>query len=269
MNPYEKHEQTIREHVRTICNQVAVPGHEPQKAVYKMTGHPAWKQLLESALATNEIEGIDFYRSYKAEDAIVLMPSFIKGFPETYFTGNVEKVRERVAHITFKHRSHWTRAHFNEVNKIFLASEDMLKDCLELFEDMLKDKDKVILVSGPISTGGYGDRTQNLKVFHDAIVDLSLGEKMVLNTLPIQHIFAEFARKKHAEGWSSEKIGDTILEEYYFVLMEKYVDLVSQLPRWKSSYGAVKEHRKAVELAIKCKLYKPSKKIHNVVYLLS
>lgn len=277
MNQYKNHETKVREIVfelnasaSTITRSVSkgFPAGTPTSVdlVSTLVRHEKWKSFLDQIVLVNEIEAVDFYQQGAH---IIVQPRLIEGYNENYFSSAHHLPQKPVAHIQFKHRSHWMAKHYSEAEKISQYASNPLSECVILFDDMLRKKKNLLMVSGPMSSGGFNDFEKNIAVFHRATVDLSLGKGIVINSLPIIPIFTKVAGVMSRAGKTKEQVTDMILEEFYFPIMEKHRPKVMfQLNGWQESYGSTKEYKKALELMITCRTYKPSMRTLPIVYSL-
>ena len=105
--------------------------------------------------------------------------------------------------------------------------------------------DPVVLISGPISTGGRGSIEENLRAFSDAIRLVHLSGKTVFNQLPFEDKFIELSRKSTAAYFTP------ILDDFFLpILKSGKIKQIIFMKDWQSSTGARWEHAMAVELGI-------------------
>lgn len=103
----------------------------------------------------------------------------------------------------------------------------------------------LMIVCGPISTGGLGSQEQNLALFDITINRLRASGCKVFNQIPFErHIF----RIKERLGDSGERL----LLEFYLPLFESgLIKMMFFMKNWDTSNGASWEHREAKRLGIK------------------
>ncbi len=104
----------------------------------------------------------------------------------------------------------------------------------------------VILVSGPITTGGQGGVRENLRAFAEAIRSLKDSGKTVFNQLPFEDKIVEFSEKSSGEYFFA------VLEEFFLPLFKSgKIAAIYFMPGWKTSTGAKWEYDMAESLGIK------------------
>lgn len=103
----------------------------------------------------------------------------------------------------------------------------------------------VILVSGPITTGGRGSIPENLRVFAETIRSVRSSGKTVYNQLPFEDKISELARK------SSVPYFQAVLDEVYLPLLKSgKIAKIYFMPGWETSTGAKWEYSVAETLGI-------------------
>ena len=105
----------------------------------------------------------------------------------------------------------------------------------------------VVMVCGPISTGGAGSMTENMRVFHDAIERVVQMGEHVFTQLPFEGAMQNIKGKLLPES-----DGLSLLELFYRPLFESgMIKRLYFIPGWEGSFGATWEHTVALELGIK------------------
>ena len=125
--------------------------------------------------------------------------------------------------------------------------KDLVLVAWDILEDMNDDfaPRPIAMLSGPISTGGKGSRTENLLVFSMAIQRASADGLIVFDQMPfeddIDRIFKLNPNQQELQ----------LLEEFYLSIFETgFISLLCFLPGWKTSFGAKWEHDQAELLGI-------------------
>lgn len=104
----------------------------------------------------------------------------------------------------------------------------------------------VVMVCGPISTGGAGSMTENMKIFRKAIERVVEMGESVFSQLPFEDSMQNIKGKLLPES-----DGLALLELFYRPLFESGVlKRLYFMPGWKGSFGASWEHALALELGI-------------------
>ena len=118
--------------------------------------------------------------------------------------------------------------------------EEMLSIAYGVIERM---PEPVAMVSGPISTGGLGDKMANIAVFHRVIARLVSEGVNVFDQMPMEeHFWRIMEDRSYYRGQ-----GDHLLETFYGALLDSgLVSTVYMIPGWRGSYGATWEHDRAV-----------------------
>lgn len=144
-------------------------------------------------------------------------------------------------------RALWSPKLFDAVAKAQSFGElvPIAMTILEFFEE------EVTIVSGPISTGGFGTREKNIAVFHAVIRQLQSRQRSVFDQTPF-----ETAIFRLAEDWRREhpkaRYCMPILNDFYGpVFSSGLIHRVAFIHDWQSSRGARWERRKALKLGLK------------------
>jgi len=125
--------------------------------------------------------------------------------------------------------------------------KDLALVAWDILEDMNDDfaPRPIAMLSGPISTGGKGSRTENLLVFSRAIQRVSAGGLIVFDQMPFED---DIGRIFKSDPTQQEL---RLLEEFYLPIFETgFINLMCFLPNWESSFGARWEHEQAKRLKI-------------------
>ncbi len=214
----------------------------------KYSDHENWHDLYRLAQATNEIKSLRICKSIDPNMNATCLPIFIDGFSEPFFDEKrwaYENVEEE---ITFNHRPHITKSDLFHLYSLEFTP-DSLPAVREIFMNILKRGENWVLVSGPISTGGTGDRKKNIELFHQHVIDTTNKNHLVFNQTPFEDIFREIGAR-FPEKFSGTE--NPILEEVYVpVLKSGHIKTLKMMPGWESSNGATREHRISKEQGIR------------------
>lgn len=102
------------------------------------------------------------------------------------------------------------------------------------------------MVSGPITTGGFGSVEKNLEIFAGVIAELQRDGLTVFSQLPFESFFVQVWREWRGEGYCME-----ILEKFYQPVFESgEIGFVHFIPGWEASFGARFEHEQCRRLRI-------------------
>ncbi len=142
-------------------------------------------------------------------------------------------------------RSLWTHSDFK---KLELASQfgDLVPIALDILE---RFEEPVVIVSGPISTGGFGTRDKNLAAFTAAIKHLQLQGRSVFDQTPFEVPLFRMAM----EWVSLNRTGYCmpILNDFYGpVFRSGRIHTVAFMRGWESSFGAQWERRVAGDIPL-------------------
>jgi hypothetical protein len=102
----------------------------------------------------------------------------------------------------------------------------------------------VVLLSGPISSGGRGSLNANLKVFEDAIITFMRKGHSVFNQLPFEPKLLELS--KDYKEYCTPILDDIFLP----ILKSGLIKKMFFIPGWESSVGAKWEYNVCEKLGI-------------------
>ena len=103
----------------------------------------------------------------------------------------------------------------------------------------------IVILCGPISTGGAGSRKENLKIFSKAIERAKTGGLYVFSQMPFEDDMDRIYKS------DPNLQGTKLLEEFYLPLFQTgLIKILMFLPGWQESVGATWEHRTAEKLDI-------------------
>jgi len=137
---------------------------------------------------------------------------------------------------------YWTAVDFEILSKAQTMPE-LLAIASSVLDRMAQP---VYLVSGSISTGGYGSIPENLQAFADAIRLVRVSGKTVFNQLPFEDKFTELSRKSKMHYFRP------ILDEFFLPIFKSgKIKHIIFMKNWQSSTGARWEYTVAGELGIK------------------
>lgn len=116
---------------------------------------------------------------------------------------------------------------------------------LECFEE------PVTIVSGPISTGGFGsNRDLNIRAFMNAIRYLQAQRRSVFDQTPFESALGRLARQWAKTGGQGYCM--PILNDFYAPMFRsRLIATVAFMKGWESSFGAQWEHREVNELGLR------------------
>jgi hypothetical protein len=105
-------------------------------------------------------------------------------------------------------------------------------------------------VCGPISTGGFGNRAMNTKLFGRCIAELRRRELNPFDQLVMQDAMADLVETWHRE-YPDRTYCDPILEVIYRQIFEsRLVVRTFFLPDWETSHGARWEREHVTRLGL-------------------
>ncbi len=244
MKRYAHTEETIKHLLFSVF-------HDPKPNV-NYTDHPKWDLLIETTQSTNEIVGLEFYKSLNPSMPQLCVPKFMDGFREFYYSSCTEKVAEKhLDTIHFPHRKQWTLPLLESVYKLSAnISDETIHAAYDIALKMIKNESNLSILSGPISTGGLGSPAENLMLFNRNIVKAANSGVNVFNQMPFEPLFGrlhEHVVLQKKPGYS----GQVFLDHFYGPLLEsgKFSTLI-QMQGWQSSTGARWEHNKAREVGM-------------------
>lgn len=127
-----------------------------------------------------------------------------------------------------------------------IENASSFRDLAPIALRVLKRLDQpVVMVCGPISSGGTGSTEKNLARLHTVTDCLYKQGKIIFSQLPLENKI--FKLKK--EPWYQGPL--QLLEELYLPLFESgLISLIYFLPDWRTSIGTTWEYAQAQRLAI-------------------
>jgi hypothetical protein len=138
---------------------------------------------------------------------------------------------------------HYWTADIRGAAHIAKTFEELSKVGLDLLKTL---GDDVILVSGPISTGGRGSIEENLNVFNEVVHRFIENGENVFDQTP----FEDMIKRLRKELGDEE--GTRTLEEFYRPIIESgHITEMRFLPGWQTSVGATWERKLAMENGIR------------------
>lgn len=143
--------------------------------------------------------------------------------------------------------TYWTEEDLKDTEKATTFT-DLLKIAKRILERMDNLCMPIAMVSGPISTGGKGSITENLKELKHCIEKLKQSTTFrVFDQLAFQnHIY----RIKHSPLYKGSN--RKLLNQFFLsILISGRIRALYFLPDWESSEGCRYEHQHALELGIK------------------
>lgn len=145
--------------------------------------------------------------------------------------------------------------HWTEVETEMLESAktfgDLASIALIILGRMKELGKPVVQICGPMSTGGFGNLTENMQLFEYAIDVANDMDVTVFNQLPFQNAMIRIADWKPGEPYVMD-----ILEIFYRRIFES--GLIAKtlfLPDWQSSHGAKWERELVAKLGIAIEEY--------------
>lgn len=136
---------------------------------------------------------------------------------------------------------YWTPADFEK-----LKNAHSMPECLAMAMEILdRMPQPVVMVSGPISTGGKGSVEENTRAFADAIRLLRVSGKTVFNQLAFEDKFLELSRESKMAYFTP------ILDDFFLpILKSGKIKQVVFMKDWQSSTGSRWEYTEAGQLGI-------------------
>ena len=136
---------------------------------------------------------------------------------------------------------YWAPADFEK-----LKSARSMSECLVLaFEILDRMPQPVVMVSGPISTGGRGSVEENTRAFADAIRMTRISGKTVFNQLEFEDKFLEFSKQSEMAYYTP------ILDDFFLpILKSGKIKQIIFMKDWQSSTGSRWEYTEAGQLGI-------------------
>lgn len=136
---------------------------------------------------------------------------------------------------------YWTAADFEKLKATRTMSE-CLAMALEILDRMPQP---VVMVSGPISTGGKGTVEENTRAFADAIRLVRVSGKTIFNQLAFEDKFLEFSKQ------STMAYFTPILDDFFLPLLKSgKIKQIIFMKDWQSSTGSRWEYVTAGQLGI-------------------
>lgn len=117
--------------------------------------------------------------------------------------------------------------------------EEMLQITFGIIERM---PDRIIMVSGPITTGGLGSRDANIARFKETIAALENEGLAVFDQMPMEQHFWRIMEDTSYYRPNE----DHLLEAFYGQLFASgLIHTLFMMMGWRGSYGATWEHERA------------------------
>lgn len=140
---------------------------------------------------------------------------------------------------------HYKEEHFKAVEAA-TTYEELSGVALDVLKSMPQP---VIAVSGPISTGGAGNITQNLIIFEKTIQKLlDQGHNVFNNINPFEKTIQTLRQKF---GKHPKEQNQILLDKFYFAIYTSgYIKKIYFIPGWESSHGATWEREIAKRYGI-------------------
>jgi hypothetical protein len=147
---------------------------------------------------------------------------------------------------TEAHLKYWTDADKQALTRASSFSE-MTEIALRIMRNMPRG---IHVVSGPVSTGGFGNVEDNMKAFEMTVEDLHEKGINVLSWAPFEEVIRvllkEWRKANPGAGYCMP-----ILKDFYLPLFESGLIMdVHFIFGWESSFGSRWEHGQCVRLNI-------------------
>lgn len=141
-----------------------------------------------------------------------------------------------------------TKKYWNEEEIKLLNNVESLPEMYDIAVNIIEKMPKpIIQVCGPITTGGVGNVSGNLKELNNKIFELQNNGLSIFD----QSVFEDTTQKLTEKLSKNEYFAD-VLTEFYLPLFEKgYIEELYFLPDWQTSKGATWEHEQAKRLGLK------------------
>ncbi len=250
MKKYEHTSTQLRELITNVFMQNKVPYDK----------HDRWLDLYRVAQVTTEIAGLRICKPADPETTSATMlcqPVFIDGFREPFFDSRDWLFKDVEKEIFFKHRPFILK---EDLDLLYMLPHklEFLPKVGQIFTRILqRGKNAGItwsLVSGPISSGGTGDREKNLELFHQEIIDETNKGYVVFNQMPFEDYFGQI-HTKFPEAFTGKnnrrKVKNPIMRDVYIPMLRSgLIERQKMMKDWKTSGGASTEYRVAKELNI-------------------
>jgi len=131
------------------------------------------------------------------------------------------------------------------------SMQELLKIAMGILSRM---PDPIVIVAGPISTGGRGSLSENLKVFAETIKKVKDSGKIDFNQLPFENKFGELDRKAGMPYFKP------ILDDFFLPIMKSgKISKIYFIEDWQSSTGARWEYEMAEKIGIPKSILKDGK----------
>lgn len=133
--------------------------------------------------------------------------------------------------------------YYTEADHAILSAAGTFETVLSVaFRVLERMPEPVFLVSGPISTGGLGDKMANVARFHEIIGSLTGRGVNVFDQMPLEEHFWRIMETPYYR-----QNVDHLLETFYGTLLDSgLISGLYMIPGWQGSYGARWEHDRAV-----------------------
>ncbi len=144
---------------------------------------------------------------------------------------------------------HHSLKHYKDEHYTIIKHAQTYEELSEAAIDILKNMPKpIVIVSGPLSTGGKGNITENFAILEKTIHKLADNNINVFNFIPFEESI-KLLRKKF--GNSIKEENQILLDKFYFPLYSsKLITKMYCINGWESSHGASWERKIAKELGI-------------------
>jgi hypothetical protein len=144
---------------------------------------------------------------------------------------------------------HHSLRHYKDEHYTAIKDSNTYEELLTIAMDILSNMPRpIVMVCGPISTGGAGNITENLKNYELTIKKLADDGHHVFNQMPFEKSI-QTLRKKY--GSDAREQNQIILDKFYLAIYSS--GLISKMffmHGWESSHGAKWERSIAQEKKI-------------------
>ncbi len=211
-----------------------LPVKEIPEVIIRPEEHKSYTwQTPQEALLMNLIQDLD---------------SCIKLFYKLEFRQSHSSTRR---YTMFRQNDHWLQEEHDETLRCDTFKQLAGVGIRILGEFKLKSGGKkVVMLSGPMTTGGLGTFEANMHVFGHCVDIARENGLRVFNQLPFQTAMIRILNlPKNPTFTTSEIYPQTILDDFYWPLMQSGgIDCMYFLPTWETSNGATQEWQKAAEI---------------------